>query len=318
MVTTVCENYSNNAITTLDGAIDNITTTLVVDDPTNFPSEGDFRIKLEDELMIVTNVTGSTFTVIRGVESTTAAAHADEVVVAHLFTAGSFLRGICQEIVHGGCSYGASSGGTDAYAITVASDPDVTQDPCELTEGMQVYFKADVTNTGAATLNLNGLGAVTIKKDASEDLESGDILEDMIVHVVYDGTNWQMVQGVVTSGDICEILQVLGKTGVGNSGCLYDPTAAVVVGGGGVATITADLDPAPTLDTGDFVDGSHCYFKLGGALAGAVACELTLNGTGPKTILQTNQAAIQAADGDTGDIWHCVYDRPNGRWFKIG
>ena len=195
MVTTVCENYSNNAITTLNGAIDDSVVSLVVDDATNFPS-GDFRICVEDEIMIVTNVTGSTFTVIRGAESTTAAAHADQVTIAHVLTSGGFLRGICQEVLHGGCVYAASSGGTDAYAITVAADPDITQDPCQLTEGMQVYFKADVGNTDATTLNLNGLGAVVIKKNVDEDLETGDIETDMIVHVVYDGTNWQLVQGI--------------------------------------------------------------------------------------------------------------------------
>lgn len=82
--------------------------------------------------------------------------------------------------------YAASSGGTDAYAITV------TPAPTAYTTGQVFTFKADVANTGAATLNVNSLGAKTIKKNVSSDLATGDILANQIVTVIYDGTNFQM------------------------------------------------------------------------------------------------------------------------------
>lgn len=82
--------------------------------------------------------------------------------------------------------YAADSGSTDAYAITLSPVPSA------YVTGMVVMFKANTTNTGAATLDVNGLGAKTIKKSVSSDLSDSDILSGQIVEVVYDGTNFQI------------------------------------------------------------------------------------------------------------------------------
>lgn len=83
--------------------------------------------------------------------------------------------------------YQADSVGTDAYAITC------TPAPTAYTTGMRFTFKAGTANTGSATLNVNSLGAKTLKKRYDQDLATGDILANQIVEVVYDGTNMQMV-----------------------------------------------------------------------------------------------------------------------------
>lgn len=83
--------------------------------------------------------------------------------------------------------YAVDSAGTDSYAITLQSAFGAYY------AGMEVSFKAGTANTGACTLNVNGLGAKTIKKDVSTDLATGDILANQIVTVKYDGTNFQMV-----------------------------------------------------------------------------------------------------------------------------
>lgn len=82
--------------------------------------------------------------------------------------------------------YAASSAGSDTYAITLS--PALTA----YVTGMVIQFKTDVANTGAATLNVNGLGAISIKKNSSAALATNDILAGQIVTVVYDGTNFQM------------------------------------------------------------------------------------------------------------------------------
>ena len=48
-------------------------------------------------------------------------------------------------------------------------------------------FTANTANTGAATLNVNGKGAKTIKKHHDQDLATGDIESGSVVEVVYDG-----------------------------------------------------------------------------------------------------------------------------------
>jgi len=83
--------------------------------------------------------------------------------------------------------YVVDSVGTDSYAITVA--PAITA----YAAGQEFTFKAGTANTGACSLNVCGLGAKSIYKDISLELNSGDILQNQIVKVVYDGTNMQMV-----------------------------------------------------------------------------------------------------------------------------
>lgn len=86
------------------------------------------------------------------------------------------------------------------YAIDSASDDDyiITLQSAfgAYYAGMEISFKATTANTGACTLNVNSLGAKTIKKNVSSDLVTGDILANQIVKVVYDGTNFQMVSNL--------------------------------------------------------------------------------------------------------------------------
>lgn len=88
--------------------------------------------------------------------------------------------------------YAADAGGSDAYAITLAPVP------TSYSTGMVVHFKANTANTGAATLDINSLGAKTIKKEYNVDLDTGDILANQLVSVIYDGTNFQMISPVPT------------------------------------------------------------------------------------------------------------------------
>ena len=63
--------------------------------------------------------------------------------------------------------------------------------------GQQYYFFANTVNTGAATINIDGLGAQTIEKRAATTLADGDILASAIAHIVYDGTNFQLMNPTV-------------------------------------------------------------------------------------------------------------------------
>jgi len=81
------EQYANNAQTTLAAAIAAADTTITVSSAAGFPSQPQFRIRIDNELLLVTAVSGTTWTVQRGVEGTTAAAHASGATVTHVLTA---------------------------------------------------------------------------------------------------------------------------------------------------------------------------------------------------------------------------------------
>jgi len=82
--------------------------------------------------------------------------------------------------------YAADAEASDTYVITL------TPAIAAYAVGQVFHFKANTANTGAATLNVNGKGAITIKKLYDQDLATGDIEAGQIVTVVYDGTNFQM------------------------------------------------------------------------------------------------------------------------------
>jgi len=83
-------------------------------------------------------------------------------------------------------SYAADTGIADAYVITLAPAP------TGYTAGMEVLFKATNVNTGAATINVNGLGLKTITRLDGSALLAGDIPAAGVVKIVYNGTNFQI------------------------------------------------------------------------------------------------------------------------------
>jgi hypothetical protein len=93
---------------------------------------------------------------------------------------------VLKKVQDGSIVYAADSVGTDAYAVTLSPVP------AAYTTGMTVTFKAGTANTGAATLNINSLGAKSIKKNNDVDLADSDIEVGQMVTVCYDGTNFQM------------------------------------------------------------------------------------------------------------------------------
>jgi hypothetical protein len=80
----------------------------------------------------------------------------------------------------------AASGSGTAYTCTTA--PTFTP-----ASGDHIQFKADVANTGAATLAVNGASAASIKKwGASSTLVANDLLAGHWISATYDGTYWQL------------------------------------------------------------------------------------------------------------------------------
>jgi len=53
-------------------------------------------------------------------------------------------------------------------------------------------FIANFSITGTTTIAVNGLAAITIKKNGNQDLVTGDIISGQTVTIIYDGTNFQI------------------------------------------------------------------------------------------------------------------------------
>lgn len=83
--------------------------------------------------------------------------------------------------------------GTGAYTATDAYLVTLVPAAAAYFKGMKIVLEADITNTGAATLNVNGLGTKDIRKNKDSVLEDGDIQSGQFISMIYDGVNFQMV-----------------------------------------------------------------------------------------------------------------------------
>lgn len=92
------------------------------------------------------------------------------------------------QVQDGDLVYGGTAGGT-ADALTVSTSPAFTA----YVTGMKIIFKAGASpNTGAATLQANGIASPkTIQNDGAA-LVAGDIAASKWYAAIYDGTNFQL------------------------------------------------------------------------------------------------------------------------------
>lgn len=129
----------------------------------------------------------------------------------------------------------ADAGSTDAYACSLT--PAITA----YTTGQVVWFKANTANTGAATINLNSIGAKTIKKTAggiTTDLTTNDIRVGQYVSLQYDGTNMQMLSA---SGNADAGGDVVGPgSATADAFAQFDGTTGKLLKSG----VTLDIDVA--------------------------------------------------------------------------
>lgn len=126
-------------------------------------------------------------------------------------------------------SYAVAGGTANALTATL------TPAPSSLTAGMPLALKIGTTNTGAATLNVNALGASAIKRLDGSDVSAGDLPAGAILNLVWTGTNWSLT-GVSGQFGLPANVQVFSTPGT----VTYTPSAGtravsveVQAGGGG-------------------------------------------------------------------------------------
>ena len=120
-------------------------------------------------------------------------------------------------------------------SITATANPTLTA----YATGSIYSFIAANTNSGAATLSIDGLTATSITKNGSVALSAGDIQSGKMMLVEYDGATFQLVNNIVYGGSITNatIVSLTAPITVANGGTgLATLTANNVMLGNGVAT----------------------------------------------------------------------------------
>lgn len=123
--------------------------------------------------------------------------------------------------------------------------------PSAYATGNLFSFVASGTNTGAATINLNSLGAKSITKQGSTALAAGDIVSGQVYLIEYDGTRFQLLNpsglgvssisfgstGLTPSTATGGAVTVAGTLAIANGGT--NSSATPTAGGVGYGTGTA-------------------------------------------------------------------------------
>jgi hypothetical protein len=194
-----------------------------------------------------------------------------------LFTLDNILYGFDDsQLVWGG----TASGTGDVATITA---PSVTQ----YDDGQRLCFIAYATNTGAVTVNVNGLGAVSVVKGPSASpLVAGDILAGSVVNLTYQvvgGVGRYRLDAYPTVADIQSQRLLLAENISGTN------------------SITGTLTPSPT----QYVTGQVVKFKALNANTGPVT--VNISGLGAKAV-QRYGAALVGGEIKADDMVELIYD----------
>jgi hypothetical protein len=139
--------------------------------------------------------------------------------ISLLFAPGNYAVGNPFNIAQ----YSVTTGSANAYVISMLTNYTYN------TAGAALTFTANFTNTGAATLNVNSLGAVAIL-GINGALTGGEIQQNRVYYVVFDGTNFNLINPSKSFGGGAYYLGTLAN----------DPSATYLTFGQNFIATTSD------------------------------------------------------------------------------
>jgi hypothetical protein len=149
---------------------------------------------------------------------------------------------------HGALPYSAATG-TNDYILTLS--PALTQ----YVTGMPIYFSVAHANTGAVTININGLGSTPVKKEVSNALNGGDIPINKMMEIRYDGTNFQLINPTNIIGN------VQGNATTATTASVATQFSGFIPGNGGVITISSLAGNGLSVGTSTGTTGGVAFFN---------------------------------------------------------
>lgn len=180
------------------------------------------------------------------------------------------------------------SGSADAYVVTPS--PSIGA----YAEGQRLVFRATNANTGASTLNANGLGAIAIQTPEGVALTAGMIIDGGYYEVVYDANaapdRWVLMSPTsIAERSIASQAQAEAET---DNTTIMTPLRVgdwSDANGGMVGDIQALADP------GD--DRILAYDTSAGAVIAAdIGSGLTMSGAGIISAVQSTESAVGVAE----------------------
>lgn len=222
-----------------------------------------------------------------------------------------------------GSSQYAATSGTNTYTATI------TPAPIAYVTGQAFNLKFVNGNTGAATINLNGLGAKSIVKNISTALVSGDISANQIVPVFYDGTNF-VILSKTNYATFAELV-ISGQSGTGYRFTIMDSTGKLLRAGEleydpttGEITFNAPDDLSTTYlvkmynNSGDLIArfSAGKFMELGGTEF-IIQVDSSITSGNARMILNDNQAMGLITEDSTGKEYTSIRTTDGDERFNI-
>lgn len=171
--------------------------------------------------------------------------------------------------------------------------------------GMMVAFKVANDNTGTVTLNIDSVGAKSIKKSYTEDLIAGDIVQNQIIHLIYDGTNFQLLTPNLRPYG-CNLRLVSAQS-------IPDSTITAILYGSGSESLTETFDygdiHSESANTSRITvphDGIYViqfYGVFAANATGSRELSISLNGTQYVAQRDNSPSSSDFSVGSIGAIW---------------
>lgn len=220
----MAENLANDFATTLSAGVDSVTVSISVASSSGAPAPN-FRVRVDDEIMLVTAVVGTAWTVTRGIEGTAAASHASGAVVVHVLTAGALSA---------------------LFADHAPAAADITD---STTVGRAILTAA---NAGAARA---AMGAAPLASPSF----TGDVVAPAVNGAATSGFRNKIINGCMRVSQRGNGAAALGANRFGADGII-----TFVGGWSAISTAAVTRDTLASND-GRFTTGSVHYLSLAGA-----------------------------------------------------
>ena len=200
---------------------------------------------------------------------------------------------------------------TNANAYCQAAGGSGTTYTCNLSPAITAYvtgthyrFMADVANTGAATINFNAVGAISLKKAAggiTTALVANDLQAGQWIDIIYDGTNMQMqsLLGNAPGGGLSGL--VTGTPQLAASTSTLGAWNRTVIVDGTVTTVIPSTPVTKTryLITGDITQSSAITVS---------AANVTIECTPGSKITRSAATDLFDVTGNNFTLRNCVMD----------
>jgi len=233
---------------------------------------------------------------------------------AHSWSQTIRVRGAVtsSSLQEGSAQWCRSTTGNDTYACNL------TPALLAYTRGGCLVLDADTANTGAATINVQSLGAKSVLNRAGGALSDGDITADKPITVCYDGTQFVIQgdgggggggSGTVTSVDATGGVQTASGSPITSTGTVRGATVANAQTGTSYTVLTGDRGKTITFSNGSaiavtlpqagsgFEDGWYTWAKnLGAGTVTITPTTSTISGAATIT-LETGDVAYIRSDG---------------------